>query len=233
MITSGVVTVSGSIADKSSRLVAPNEPIEVLSVPRFVSRGGEKIEGALSALGVQVAGRSVMDAGASTGGFVDCLLQSGARRVFAIDVGRNQMHERIKSDPRVVSIEGVNVREIDASDLPFPCSLVVADLSFISLLKVVDNLVSCVSPEDGFPVPQLLLLVKPQFEVGRVEASRGRGVITDPDLHRSAVNGVVAALGACGGETVGTVESPIKGADGNTEFFVLASIRTKSLGCGS
>lgn len=231
MISSGMVTVSGSIAEKSSRLVAAGEPIEVRSVARFVSRGGEKLDGALDALGVSVVDRSVMDAGASTGGFVDCVLQRGARRVFAVDVGRNQLHERVRSDPRVVSIEGVNIREMDSSGMPFPCSLVLADLSFISLHKVLDNLFACASPEDGYTEPQLLLLVKPQFEVGRLEASRGRGVITDPDLHRSAVQGVVTAVESRGASVMGVVQSPIKGADGNIEFFVLASIPSVSLGC--
>lgn len=231
LIESGLVTVSGSYAHKAARLVGPEEPILVVSQPRFVSRGGEKLEGALIAMAVPIEGRSVMDVGASTGGFTDCLLQHGARRVFAVDVGQNQMHERVRNDPRVISMEGVNIRDFDPLDVPFACSLLVADLSFISLTKVAHVLIRCVRPEEAYRTPELLLLVKPQFEVGRVEASRGRGVITDPDLHDSAVKGVRETLESLG-VTVGTVvESAIKGAEGNTEFFLLARVGLESLGC--
>lgn len=228
-----MVTVGGAFADKPSRLVAPTDPVEVLQAPRFVSRGGDKLEGVLAELDVRVDGRSVMDAGASTGGFSDCVLQRGARRVLAIDVGRNQMHERIKTDPRVWCIEGVNLRNFGHVDMPFPCSLVVADLSFISLTKVTEKLVLCCTPEEGFPVAQLILLVKPQFEVGRVEASRGRGVITDPVLHRQAIDSVSVALAQVGARVERVAESTIKGAEGNSEFFVFAHVPSQSLGCGS
>ncbi|MGA1363279.1 MAG: TlyA family RNA methyltransferase [Ilumatobacteraceae bacterium] len=223
LIDERLVTVAGVIAEKASRLVADSEPIEIIRQRRFVSRGGEKLEGGLLRLGVAVEGRSVLDAGASTGGFTDCLLSRGARRVFAVDVGRNQLHERISSDPRVVSREQVNVRDLGPSDMPFPVSLVVADLSFISLVTVLPALVGLVSPEDGFPVAEMVLLVKPQFEVGRVEASRGRGVITDPHLHESAVAQVADEVRRLGWTVEGTVESPLKGQDGNTEFLLHAS----------
>lgn len=231
LIEAGVVTVGGAFADKPSRMVSVADPVEVLRTPRFVSRGGDKLEGALAASGVVVEGRSVMDAGASTGGFVDCLLQRGARRVLAVDVGHNQMHERIRMNPRVTSREGVNVRNFSPADMPFPSSLVVADLSFISLTKVVAKLVRCCTPEENFPVPQLILLVKPQFEVGRTEASRGRGVITDPELHRQAIESVMGALNQSGAFVEGVVESPIKGTEGNTEFFVFARTLPESLVC--
>ena len=144
-----------------------------------MSRGGEKLEKALDSFGIAVDSRSVVDVGSSTGGFTDCVLQRGATRVFAVDVGRNQLHERIASDPRVTWREGINVRDMSASDMPFPCSLLVADLSFISLTVVMPALGELVGPEQGFGEQVMVLLVKPQFEVGRQEASKGRGVITD------------------------------------------------------
>ena len=214
------VTVGGVIAEKASRLVADTEPIEILRPRRFVSRGGEKLEGGIAHFGVRVEARSVMDAGASTGGFTDCLLSLGARRVFAVDVGRNQLHERISSDGRVVSREQTNVRDLRPADLPFPVSLAVADLSFISLTTVLPALSGLVGPEEGFPQAEMLLLVKPQFEVGRVDASRGRGVITDPALHTSAVERVESEARRLGWDVGGAVESPLKGQDGNTEFLL-------------
>lgn len=220
LIDERLVTVSGAIAEKASRLVADSEPIEILRQRRFVSRGGEKLEGGLVHFGVAVRGRSVMDAGASTGGFTDCVLAHGARRVFAVDVGRNQIHERISVDTRVVSREQTNVRDLAPSDLPFPVSLVVADLSFISLVTVLPALTSLVAPEEGFPAAEMVLLVKPQFEVGRQEASRGRGVITDPALHSSAVANVGREARRLGWSVADAVESPLKGQDGNTEFLL-------------
>ena len=214
------VTVGGVIAEKASRLVADSEPIEILRPRRFVSRGGEKLEGGIAHFGVRVEARSVMDAGASTGGFTDCLLSLGARRVFAVDVGRNQLHERISSDGRVVSREQTNVRDLRPEDLPFTVSLAVADLSFISLTTVLPALSGLVGPEEGFPQAEMLLLVKPQFEVGRVDASRGRGVITDPALHTSAVERVESEARRLGWDVGGAVESPLKGQDGNTEFLL-------------
>lgn len=230
LIEAGSVTVGGAFADKSSRMVSPDEPIEVLVEKRFVSRGGEKIEHALDHFGIDVTNRSVLDAGVSTGGFTDCVLQRGVRRVFAVDVGKNQLHERIKSDARVDWRDGVNVRDMAHGDLPFDCSLLVADLSFISLTKVVQAFVSVLRAEPEFPTPQLVLLVKPQFEAGRSEVSKGRGVITDPAVHLQACETVSDALVALGCTVRGIVESPIKGAEGNTEFLLFADCPTSSVG---
>ena len=209
------VSVSGVIAEKASRLVSPDEPIELIRHRKYVSRGGEKLEGALDAFSIDVSGVSALDAGSSTGGFTDCLLQRGALRVFAVDVGRNQLHERIASDPRVTWREGVNVRELTSGDLPFSCTLLVADLSFISLVTVLPALSALVEND-----AQMVLLVKPQFEVGREEASRGRGVITDPALHRASVEKVAGEAERLGWQVAGVVESPIKGGEGNTEFLL-------------
>jgi 23S rRNA (cytidine1920-2'-O)/16S rRNA (cytidine1409-2'-O)-methyltransferase len=230
MIDAGHVTVSGTFADKASRLVGADEPIAVVVEKKYVSRGGEKLHHALQYFTVNVAGRSVLDAGVSTGGFTDCVLQLGAQRVFAVDVGRNQLHERMKAHERVVWRDGVNVRDMQPEDMPFPCSLVVADLSFISLTKVLPALVACVLPEEGFSVPQMILLVKPQFEAGRKEVSRGKGIITDPLIHEETIRQVRQCVESLGATVVGVTESPIKGSEGNTEFLMLVECHSYSVG---
>lgn len=219
LIEEDAVTVAGSPALKASRLVAPDEPIEIVRQRRYVSRGGEKLEGAVSTFGIALSGRSVVDAGSSTGGFTDCLLQHGAGRVFAVDVGRNQLHERIAGDARVTWREGTNIRDMGPTDLPFACSLLVADLSFISLVTVLPAISRLVTADGAVPA-EMVLLVKPQFEVGREEASRGRGVITDPVLHRASVDKIAGAAVGLGWTVAGEMESPLKGQDGNTEFLL-------------
>ncbi|MBV8386441.1 MAG: TlyA family RNA methyltransferase [Acidimicrobiia bacterium] len=216
-IAAGRVTVAGAPAEKASRLVAPEEPLRLAGEPpRFVSRGGEKLAAALDQFDVEVAGRHALDAGASTGGFTDCLLQRGAAHVVAVDVGRGQLHQRLRVDPRVTVLERTNVRQLSPADLdgaPFP--LVVADLSFISLRTVAANLLDLSSP-----AADLVVLVKPQFEAGRAEASRGRGVIRDPEVWERAVEGVAAAFAAEGSDMIDTMRSPLTGADGNVEFLM-------------
>jgi 23S rRNA (cytidine1920-2'-O)/16S rRNA (cytidine1409-2'-O)-methyltransferase len=231
LIDDGVVLVAGAFAQKASRLVAADEPISVVVAKKYVSRGGEKLEHALQAFNVEVAGRSVLDAGASTGGFTDCVLQHGARRVLALDVGKNQLHEKMKHDSRVTWRDGVNVRDLSPHDLDFPCSLVVVDLSFISLTKVLPALSSVVSSEENFACPEMVLLVKPQFEAGRSEVSKGKGVITDPHIHESVIATVSQCVESLGGTVGGVVESPIKGSEGNTEFLMHVKWGTQSLGC--
>lgn len=226
LIEAGVVTVGGAPAGKASRLVGDDEPIEILEVKRWVGRGAGKLEGALRAFDIDLVGRSALDAGASTGGFTECLLTYGARRVVAIDVGHNQLHERLLADDRVVSREKTDIRSVSVGDLPFAVSLVVADLSFISLASVVPHLVGLVSPEEGHPTCELILLVKPQFEIGRKEVSKGRGVVTDPALHERAVEIVTTALDEAGCEIAGIIESPVLGAEGNKEFLVHARVPT-------
>lgn len=230
LIDAGHVTVSGTFADKASRLVGADEPVAVVVEKKFVSRGGEKMQHALDSFLISVEGRSILDAGVSTGGFTDCVLQRGARRVYAVDVGRNQLHERIKNDPRVVWRDGVNVRSLSVDDLAFPCSLVVADLSFISLTKVLEALMAVVAPEDGHPTPGLVLLVKPQFEAGRIEVSRGKGIISDPAIHEETIQLVRECVQSLGGHVVGVVESPIKGAEGNIEFLMFVECHSFSVG---
>jgi 23S rRNA (cytidine1920-2'-O)/16S rRNA (cytidine1409-2'-O)-methyltransferase len=212
------VTVGGAVAAKPSRLVAPSDPVELLGPPaRYVGRGGEKLDAALRHFAIDVDGCRALDAGASTGGFTDCLLQRGAERVVAVDVGHGQLHPAIRDDPRVVVRERCNVRDLRAEDIGGPVDLVVADLSFISLVPVLPTLLATCRP--GAP---LVLLVKPQFEAGRAEVSRGRGVVRDPAVRAEVQQRIDDALRAAGATIMGWMESPLRGADGNVELFVHA-----------
>lgn len=184
--------------------------------PRFVSRGGEKLDAALDGFAIDVTGRPALDVGASTGGFTDCLLQRGASRVVAVDVGRGQLHQRLREDPRVTVLERTNVRHLGPGQFSgerFP--VVTADLSFISLRTVAPNLAALAAPS-----ADLVVLVKPQFEAGRAEASRGRGVIRDPEVWERVVADVAAAFADEGSDMIGTMRSPLTGADGNVEFLM-------------
>ena len=212
------VLVNGAVADKAARMVDPGDALVVTGdPPRFVSRGGEKLEHALDEFGIDVAGLRALDAGASTGGFTDCLLQRGAAHVVALDVGHGQLHSRLRSDDRVTVIERFNVRNVTAADIGGPVPLVVADLSFISLRTVIPALVSVL--ESG---GRLVLLVKPQFEAGRAEVSKGRGVITDPAIHDRVKGEVHDSLVRAGTVVIAWTASPLFGADGNREFLVCA-----------
>ena len=183
--------------------------------PRFVGRGGEKLDAALERFAVPVAGRRALDAGASTGGFTDCLLQRGADEVVAVDVGYGQLHERLRADPRVDVRERTNVRSLDREALGGPVDLVVADLSFISLRTVLPVLVPRVEPGGD-----LVGLVKPQFEAGRREAARGSGVIREPEVWRRVLEEVATAAAESGADRMDEMESPLTGADGNVEFLL-------------
>jgi 23S rRNA (cytidine1920-2'-O)/16S rRNA (cytidine1409-2'-O)-methyltransferase len=213
------VLVAGAVADKPARLVAPSDPVELRAdPPRFVGRGGLKLEAALERFDLDVDGLRVLDVGASTGGFTDCLLGAGAREVVAVDVGHGQLHEHLRADPRVVVRESTDIRVVDLDHLGGrPVDAAVADLSFISLKAVVAGLLDLVH-ENG-PV---VLLVKPQFEAGRVEASRGRGVIRDPAVHRRCLSEVAASLERAGADVSAAMASPVLGRSGNREFFLLA-----------
>jgi 23S rRNA (cytidine1920-2'-O)/16S rRNA (cytidine1409-2'-O)-methyltransferase len=224
-IAAGTVLVSGAPADKPARLVAPGEPIVVVGPPPpFVSRGGRKLEAALARFDVVVEGRTALDAGASTGGFTDCLLQRGATQVYAVDVGHGQLDPSVRGDARVTVLERTNVRTLTletlrAADPAYePCPVVVADLSFISLRTVVPAL----AREVAAPGADLVLLVKPQFEAGRAAVSRGRGVVRDPAVWLAALEGVASALVSAGTGIMGAMASPLTGASGNVEFLLHA-----------
>jgi 23S rRNA (cytidine1920-2'-O)/16S rRNA (cytidine1409-2'-O)-methyltransferase len=197
--------------EKPGQQVDEEADLRVERPPPYVSRGGEKLANALSALGVDPSGRDCADVGASTGGFTDCLLQAGAARVIAIDVGYGQLHPRLRSDPRVVVLERTNARAIE--ELPFAPDLVTCDVSFISVKKALPPVLALARP--GW---EALVLVKPQFEAGRADVARG--VVRDLEVQRRAVARVVDAARAWGGEAVGVVDSGLPGPKGNREFFL-------------
>ncbi|HET8967824.1 MAG TPA: TlyA family RNA methyltransferase [Gaiellaceae bacterium] len=197
--------------DKPGEQIREDADLEVERPPRFVSRGGEKLQNALEAFGLAVAGRDCADVGASTGGFTDCLLQAGASRVLAIDVGYGQLHPRLRSDPRVTVLERVNARAL--TELPFAPDLVVCDVSFISVTKALPPVLRLAAP--GWTA---LVLVKPQFEAGRREVTKG--VVRSPDVHRNVLETVIEAARAWDAVTVGVVDSGLPGPKGNREFFV-------------
>lgn len=211
----------GALAETSARQVDPGDPIELVAAPpRFVGRGGEKLEAALERFALDVAGRAALDAGASTGGFTDCLLQRGATLVVAVDVGHGQLHERLVADARVRVLDRTNVRTLTPADVPgSPFSVVVADLAFISLRSVASALVALTAAGGD-----LVLLVKPQFEAAKAVASKGKGVIREPAAWRAAVEGVVAALAHAGAAMMGIMASPLRGTEGNVEFLLHAVV---------
>jgi 23S rRNA (cytidine1920-2'-O)/16S rRNA (cytidine1409-2'-O)-methyltransferase len=214
------VLVSGAVAVKASRLVAPSEPIHLTGPrARYVSRGGEKLAPALATFGLDVTGARALDAGSSTGGFTDCLLQHGAVSVTALDVGRGQLHERLRGDDRVDAREQTDIRTYTLADAGgVPYDVVTADLSFISVTRAVPMLAGELARSQA----DLVVLVKPQFEAGRSEASKGKGVIRDAVIHRRALGSVCSALAEVGAAVRGAMPSPITGHAGNIEFLVHA-----------
>ena len=208
-IAAGRVTVGGAPATKAARLVGPGEAVVVHGPPpRWVSRAGAKLEGAVEhfGMGPLFAGARVLDCGASTGGFTDCALQHGAAEVVAVDVGHNQLHERLRADARVRNIERTNLRTLDPAVVGEPVDVVVGDLSFISLELVLSPVFAVARP--GAPYA---FLVKPQFEAGRSEVAKGKGVVTDPTVWRRVLAEVCTALEARGATIMGVMVSPITG----------------------
>lgn len=216
LISDGRVLVGGSVAQKPSRMVSPAEPVRLSGEPaRFVSRGGDKLDAALDEFGIDVAGRRAVDAGASTGGFTDCLLQRGAAEVVAIDVGWGQLDARLRADSRVMVRERCNMRHVGPADIGGDAGITTADLSFISLRTVMANLAACTARTGD-----AVLLVKPQFEAGRREASRGKGVVRDPDVWRHVLDDMASCASGNGLAPAGVSVSPLRGASGNVEFFL-------------
>ena len=212
-VRDGLVTVSGRSASKPSTLVDTGAPVELVGPPRrFVSRAGEKLDAALNRFGIDVRARDALDAGASTGGFTDCLLRRGVAHVVAVDVGYGQLAWSLRTDDRVTVLDRTNVRDLRPADLPYAAGVVVADLSFISLRLAVPALAGAAAPD-----ADLVLLVKPQFEVGRERLGSG-GVVRDADAWRDAIVGVAAACEERGLIPVGVMASPLPGPAGNLEF---------------
>jgi 23S rRNA (cytidine1920-2'-O)/16S rRNA (cytidine1409-2'-O)-methyltransferase len=203
----------GPVALRPSQLVEPEAELIVAAGPRFVSRGGIKLDNALEALEIDVAGRECLDVGASTGGFTDCLLQRGAARVVAVDVAYGQLALSLRDDPRVAVVERLNARELSPADLPFVPSLATIDVSFISLAKILPAVVACLAPGG-----ELLAMVKPQFELGRERV--GRGVVRDAGDRREAILSAAVAARRLGLTVRGFAPSNLPGPKGNRETFV-------------
>jgi len=215
VIMAGLVTVDEHRADKSGRRVGPDAAVALHGPARaYASRGGIKLAAALDAFGLNVRGRIAVDLGASTGGFTDCLLQRGAARVYAVDVGRGQLAWALRTDPRVVVLEGTNARHVEPGDVGGPRDLVTADLAFISLRLVWPAIARLVAPGGD-----VVVLVKPQFEAGRERVGRG-GVVRDPEVHAAVLDDVLGAAAACGLAPAAAIPSPVTGPAGNIEYLV-------------
>ena len=219
LIMAGAVLVNEQRVNKPSDLVDPTSELRIKGsddpAHRYVGRGGVKLEAALKTFKVDVGGLSCLDVGASTGGFTDCLLQHGASRVVAIDVGHNQIDWRLRNDPRVEVREGVNARYLSLDDFAEQFDLIVMDVAFISATKILPA-VTLLLKEGG----SMILLIKPQFEVGRDEVGKG-GIVREPEKHQRVIAAVNQAAEELGLKTSGLIDSPIKGTDGNVEFLVL------------
>jgi len=215
LVLAGLVDVDGQKVDKAGTKIAAGSDIRVRGNNNpFVSRGGLKLRHALDAFAIDVAARIAMDVGASTGGFTDCLLQRGTTKVYAVDVGYNQLDSKLRSDPRVVVMEKENFRHLERDRVPDRLTLVVGDLSFISLTLVLPKMKEFLEPGG-----EAVLLVKPQFEVGKGKVGKG-GIVRDETLRKDALAGVERSAREAGFETKGTVESPITGAKGNVEYLL-------------
>ena len=213
-IMAGEVCVNGSVAIKPSETYLDSVEIQLKQAPKFLSRGGEKLEAALTAFGLtNLDGSICVDVGASTGGFTDCMLQHGAVKVYALDVGYGQLHWKLRNDPRVVVMEKTNIREVD--HLPEKADLVTVDVSFISLKMIFPTLKKLLKDESS----DLVTLIKPQFEAGKEEAARGKGVIRDGQVHKAVLDDVLEAALQDGLFARELILSPIKGPKGNIEFL--------------
>ena len=214
LILAGQVTVNGAVADKPGRPCPADAAIAIAEPERYVSRGGLKLEHALDHFQLDVRGRTCVDVGSSTGGFTDCLLQRGAARVYAVDVGKGQLHWRLRTDPRVVVMEEVNARHLSPDRFPEALHVATADVSFISLTLVLPAVITILQPG-----ALAVTLIKPQFEAGREQVGRG-GVVRDPAVHAAVIDRVrLFGTGTLGLTWRGVTESPIRGPAGNIEFL--------------
>lgn len=215
LIMAGEVLVNGQKAAKPGQAVPDDSRLEILARPPYVSRGGLKLAGALRHFAIGVAGRTCLDIGASTGGFTDVLLQAGAARVHAVDVGAGQLDWKLRTDPRVVVHEGINARALQFEDIGERVDFIACDVSFISVTLILPAAVPLLQPAG-----QMVILIKPQFEAGRGQVGKG-GIVRDPAVHQAACERVARAVRALGFET-SMMESPILGAEGNKEFLLYA-----------
>ncbi len=236
LIMAGQVRVDGQVELKPSAQVAPDARLDLETGPRFVSRGGEKLDAALEAFGIQVSGRVCADVGASTGGFTDCLLQRGAAKVYAIDVGKGLLHWKLRTDPRVVVMEETNARFVER--LPEVVELVTIDASFISLKILLPVAKGWLAPPSPPPFSEkkggdkgggVIALIKPQFEAGRKDVSKGDGVIRNPEIHRQILADVLAFAQNEGFGVRGLIKSPLTGPKGNVEFLAWLGMSESSV----
>jgi 23S rRNA (cytidine1920-2'-O)/16S rRNA (cytidine1409-2'-O)-methyltransferase len=214
-ILAGQVTVGGRIADKPGTKISPESEILITGRDRYVGRGGHKLEGALTGFNIDPTGMSCLDLGSSTGGFTDCLLQHWASHVTAVDVGRGQLAWSLRQDPRVEVHEGVNARYLTASDFKRRFDLIVGDLSFISLTKILPAAFELLHPEGV-----MIMLIKPQFELSRADVGKG-GIVRDPQIRQRAVEAIRTWVVNAGHRFDGVIESPLPGTSGNIEFLAL------------
>jgi 23S rRNA (cytidine1920-2'-O)/16S rRNA (cytidine1409-2'-O)-methyltransferase len=219
-VMAGEVRLGDQVLNKSSVMIPQDAELCVAAPPKYVGRGGLKLEGALDHFGIDPSGAIALDIGASTGGFTDCLLQRGAAKVYAIDVGHGQLAWKIRNDARVVAREHLNARHLTRADIPEPVDICVIDVSFISLTLVLPNAFELLSPTGV-----ILALIKPQFELAREDVGRG-GIVSDPALHERAQRKVADFVEAQGHTVGGLVASPLTGTDGNQEFFICARKRS-------
>jgi 23S rRNA (cytidine1920-2'-O)/16S rRNA (cytidine1409-2'-O)-methyltransferase len=221
LIMAGQVRVKGQVSLKPSILVTADSVLTIDQGPKYVSRGGEKLAKALEQFGIDVNGLVCADVGASTGGFTDCLLQHGARQVYAIDVGSGILHWKLRQDRRVIVMEDTNARFIEK--LPSAIDLVTVDASFISLKILLPVVQGWLKSDDNTPAGQVIALIKPQFEAGRQEVARGQGVIRDPVIHQRVLLDILAFAQSIGYSVCGLTRSPILGPKGNAEFLTWLS----------
>ena len=226
MIMAGQVRVAGQTALKPATAITSDSDVTVDSGPRFVSRGGEKLDAGLEAFAIDVTGLTCADVGSSTGGFTDCLLQRGAVKVYAIDVGKGILHWKLRNDPRVVVMEETNARFVES--LPEKIDVVTIDASFISL-KILLPVVKRWNRGEEIGGQEIVALIKPQFEAGRKDVSRGDGVIRDPEIHRQVLNDVLTYVRQEGFGIHGLIKSPLLGPKGNAEFLVWLREQPKDL----
>ena len=218
MITEGGITVNGKVCTKASADIKPDDKVELCApLPKYVGRGGLKLEKALESFNISVKGLVCADIGASTGGFTDCMLQNSAEYVYAIDVGHDQLDEKLLSDPRVKNMEGVNIRNVTASDFDRVIDFISADVSFISLKKVIPIMYSLLK-ENG----RAVMLVKPQFECGKSEIGKN-GIVRSEKVHRSVLSDIMSFCHSSGFSIMGADFSPIQGGDGNIEYLLYVS----------
>ena len=223
LIMAGQVRVNGQVVLKPAIQVNPDDLLDVIKNPAFVSRGGEKLLSALHSFTVKVEGQICADVGASTGGFTDCLLQNGAAKVYAIDVGYGLLHWKLRNDPRVISLERTNARYVES--MPELISLITIDTSFISLRILLPVVKAWFGSQGG----DVVALIKPQFEAGRVEADRGEGVIRDPMIHKRVVEMISDFARSEGYSKQGIIESPLQGPKGNHEFLIHLSYPVRNM----